>query len=153
MRPLCPWLWTRALKSCEGCCRPRPHLRSCFFILWEAPPCPEAWPLLTPPASCFTLGNRPSPSLGEAVALRRALGLDSCPSSHACWPWSFSFLCGSSLQVPRGGAGLGLCSPPPTLTGQGWPLLGLRHFVPMLKSPLHMPLAPPQLGLVVPETG
>lgn len=22
MRPLCPWLWTRALKSCEGCCRP-----------------------------------------------------------------------------------------------------------------------------------
>lgn len=120
----------------------------CLRLLTGEPAFPPIWDALpAPPPVC----SQPSrllcePAKGSVLPWNnqgppvRARGPGPCHSTHARPSYVAHFSLGV-CRFPEAGTGLCDSSPPPTLKGQGRPLSFLRHFVPKLKSPLHMPLA------------
>ena len=135
MRPsaleLCKWI----LRSQE-CFRPPLGLRTCFSDPMGGSPCPMACQQLTLQT---TFANRPS------IPLEQPGGPWAGVSPFlACLPWPAPHFSACESALSQRQARLSSCPPPPNLNGQGRPLSVLRHFVPRLKSPLYMPLAPSQ---------
>ena len=129
-RPVCAWLWRRkSFILVPGFCL-------CFYASRDSQLFDAVGPLWCLPSSSAAASGavvgRPPPRAGGA--------LGTC---LACLPWPAPRFSACECALSQRQAGLSSCPPPPTLNGQGRPLL-LRYFVPRLKSPLYMPLARPQ---------